>query len=132
MPISAGTSTSTKSVAAAMPNTMVTAIGSRNCACRLVSNSSGASPPMVVSEVKSTARSRSQLALIAAVARSSPSFSRSSRRLTRMMESLTRMPDSPSSPIRLMIVRLKPSSRCPSTAPTSPNGMIAITASGRQ
>ena len=51
---------------------METAMGIRNCACSEVSKSSGRSPPMVVSEVSSTARTRCTTASLRAVSMSSP------------------------------------------------------------
>jgi hypothetical protein len=47
---------------------MVVAIGIRNCACGEVSNKIGVNPPMVVSDVTKTARSRIRLALTIASA----------------------------------------------------------------
>ena len=84
---------------------MVIAIGIRNCACRLVSKSSGVRPPMVVAEVRITARSRSQAPSTMASCVACPSRNRSSMVVTRMIESLTMMPESPISATRLRIVR---------------------------
>ena len=41
------------------PNTMVTAIGFKNWACKLFSNNNGVKPAIVVKEVNRTARSLS-------------------------------------------------------------------------
>ena len=88
--------TDTSNVANARPNTIVIAIGNKNCACRLFSNINGIKPPMVVSEVNSTARNRSRLAPIAACFRLSRQIvGAHPRRDTRMIESLTRIPDRP-------------------------------------
>ncbi len=131
MAIAAGTTRSTSRVETIRPKTMVTAIGMMNCACRLVSNISGVSPPMVVSEVRMTARSRSRAPSMSAARSGSPRRSQSSMLVTRMIESLTTIPDRPTSATMLRIVRSKPSSQWPSVAPTKPTGITDITTIGR-
>ncbi len=59
--ISVGMTSSTSRVVAINPNTSVIAIGIRNCAWKLLSNSKGVNPPIVVSDVRITARKRSQV-----------------------------------------------------------------------
>tara|TARA_B100001123_G_C14691191_1_gene781400 strand:+ start:401 stop:616 length:216 start_codon:yes stop_codon:yes gene_type:complete len=53
--IKEGIKTNTKKVAANNPNTIVIAIGFKNCACKLLSNKRGVSPAIVVKDVNNTA-----------------------------------------------------------------------------
>ena len=57
--INEGIKIKTKTVDDNRPKTIVIAIGFKNCACKLFSNSKGVSPPIVVKEVSNTALSLS-------------------------------------------------------------------------
>ncbi len=72
IPINAGSRNSRMNVANASPKQRVSAIGIRNCACRLFSNRSGDIPPMVVRVVSRMARKRSAAAPVAANSSCSP------------------------------------------------------------
>ena len=85
---------------------------------------------MVVADVRITALRRSRVPLTMALSNASPSRVRPSIVVTRMIESLTTMPESPTSAMRLRIVRSKPSAQWPRMAPTRPSGMIDMTTKG--
>ena len=100
-----GTTNKINNVAMPNPNTMVIAIGIRNCACILRSNIRGVNPPIVVIEVRMIGLNLSHDAPIIA-SKSVSDFIRWSTVVANIIEPFITIPDKPTKPIKLKMVRL--------------------------
>jgi len=114
-----------------MPKARLMAMGIKNWAWTLVSNSMGTRPKKVVTEVRTMGRKRRQPEASTAVMISLPAARSRLIWSTRSRESFTTTPERATIPNILSILKLKPMSQWPSTAPTMPKGMaVMITGAG--
>ena len=127
----AGINIKTKIVENSNPKTIVIAIGFKNCACTLVSNSNGVKPPIVVKDVRITALNLSWAPFITAIFSSIPFLILLLILDTIIIESLMTIPDSPRIATKDNIVISKPVIQCPIMTPINVNGIIDMIEMGK-
>ena len=128
---SEGSSTSVTAVAKSTPDASATAIGIRNCACRLDSSMSGVTPAAVVSDVRMIGRKRASPANCTARGRLAVLREYAWMNEANTSPSLTTMPASATIPQIDRKLTCSPSSQCPQIAPTMPKGTELRMMNGR-
>ena len=125
-----GTSNKVITVANKIPKAKEIAIGITTCACKLRSKMMGNKPIKVVSDVKIIALNRCEPASIAAFTKEWPSLRARLTKSTMIKLSFTTTPDKAMIPQIDSTLTACPNTRCPTIAPTIPNGITDMMIKG--